>query len=56
VTVEPGGETFRARASVATEPARTRLYDQHIARLPDFAEFQRKTACQLPVVILERLG
>src|SRR5579863_10381728 len=29
VTVETGTETYQARASVAEEPERTRLYDQH---------------------------
>ena len=56
VTVELGAETFRARASVAAEPERTRLFDQHVALRPNFAEFQRLTTRQLPVVILERLG
>ena len=55
VTVEVGGETFRARASVASEPERMRLFAQHVALRPNFAEFQQQTARQLPVVILEQL-
>ena len=56
VTVEVGGETFRARALVAGEPERGRLFAQHVALRPNFAEFQRQTTRQLPVVVLERLS
>jgi deazaflavin-dependent oxidoreductase (nitroreductase family) len=56
VTVELGGESFRARALVAGAPERARLFAQHVALRPNFAEFQRQTMRQLPVVILERLG
>lgn len=55
VTVELGTETFRARASVAAEPERARLFEQHVALRPNFAEFQRQTTRQLPVVVLQRL-
>ncbi|MGN6562566.1 MAG: nitroreductase family deazaflavin-dependent oxidoreductase [Thermomicrobiales bacterium] len=55
VTVELGTETFQARAMVAQEPERTRLYDQQAALMPSFAGYQRKTTRQIPVVILERL-
>lgn len=55
VTVEVGGETFPARAMVAAEPERTRLFAQHAAQRPNFAESQRQTTRQLPVVVLERL-
>ena len=56
VTVELGGETFRARASVAAEPERTRLFEQHATSRPNFVEFQGKTTRRLPVVVLERVG
>ncbi len=56
VTVELGAETFRARASVPGEPERTRLYDQQATLMPGFAEYQKKTTRQIPVVVLERLG
>ncbi len=54
VTVEMQGETFQARATVATEPERARLYAQHTAQRPNFVGFQQRTTRQLPVVILER--
>ena len=56
VTVELGTEEFRARASTAEEPERTRLFEQQAAQMPFFAEYQRQVARQIPVVVLERLG
>jgi deazaflavin-dependent oxidoreductase (nitroreductase family) len=35
VTIEVGTATFKARATVATEPERTRLYDQMAAAMPN---------------------
>ncbi|MGD0876844.1 MAG: nitroreductase family deazaflavin-dependent oxidoreductase [Anaerolineales bacterium] len=55
VTVETGSEQFQARASVATESERTRLYDQMVAMMPGFAEYQRKTTRIIPVIILTRV-
>ena len=55
VTVEAGGETFQARASVISGPERQRLWDQHVAAIPVFGEYQRKVERQIPVVTLERL-
>ena len=54
VTVELGPEKFRARAKVAGEGERRRLYDQHSARMPAFAEYEKKTTRKIPVVLLER--
>lgn len=56
VTVEVGGETFQARATVVSEPERSRIFAQHAAQRPNFIDFQRRTTRQLPVVILERIG
>jgi deazaflavin-dependent oxidoreductase (nitroreductase family) len=56
VTVELGAETFAARASVPEGAERQRLYDQMAAQMPNFAEYQRNTTRQIPVVILERVG
>lgn len=55
VTVELGAETIRARASTAGEPERTHLFDRQAAQMPFFAEYQRKVARQIPIVVLERL-
>jgi len=42
VTVEVGTEQFTARASLATEPERTRLYDKMVEMMPGFADYQKK--------------
>jgi len=54
VTVEVGPERFEAQASVAEGAERERLYAQQAAALPVFAEYQRRTTRQIPVVVLER--
>ena len=56
VTVELGGDTYQAHATITPEPERTRHFAQHAASRPNFLEFQSKTTRQLPVVILERIG
>lgn len=54
VTIEVGTEKFQAHAAIATEPERTRLYDQMAAVMPGFAEYQRKTTRRIPVIVLTR--
>lgn len=54
VTVELGGERFSARASVAGEPDRTRLFDERIAAMPRFGDYKTKTDREIPVVVIER--
>ena len=54
--VEVGTEKFQAQARVAEGEERQRLYDQQAALMPGFAEYQKKTTRQIPVVILERVG
>ena len=56
VTVELGTETYPARATIAKGAERQRLFDQMAAQMPNFAEYQRNTARQLPVIVLERTG
>ncbi|MEP7357469.1 MAG: nitroreductase family deazaflavin-dependent oxidoreductase [Anaerolineales bacterium] len=52
VTVEVGTERFEAQAAVPAEPERTRLYNQMAQVMPGFAEYQRNTPRQIPVVVL----
>jgi len=52
VTVEVGTEQFQVRAAIAAEPERTRLYNQMVAAMPGFAEYQRKTTRKIPVIVL----
>jgi deazaflavin-dependent oxidoreductase (nitroreductase family) len=54
VTVELGTETFPARASVPEGAERQRLFDQMVAQMPGFGEYQKNTTRQIPVVVLER--
>lgn len=57
VTVEVGTDRYRARASTAREPERTRLFDQQAALMPFFDEYRKQvTAREIPVVVFERLG
>lgn len=56
VTVEVPGETFQARAEVAIGDERQRLFDQQAAIMPGFAEYQRNTTREIPVVVLHRLS
>jgi deazaflavin-dependent oxidoreductase (nitroreductase family) len=53
VEIEVDGKQLLARASVADPADRRRLYDQQIAILPGFAEYERRTTRQIPVVLLE---
>jgi len=53
-TIEVGAEKFQARATVAEGVERERLYNQQAEQMPGFAEYQKKTTRQIPVVILER--
>ena len=56
VTVEIPGETFAARAVVASGEYRDRLYAAQAALMPAFDEYQAKTTRQIPVVTLERIS
>jgi deazaflavin-dependent oxidoreductase (nitroreductase family) len=56
LTVELGPERFKARAIVAEGAERRRLYDQMAKKFPFFADYEKKTAREIPLVILERLG
>jgi deazaflavin-dependent oxidoreductase (nitroreductase family) len=56
VTVEVGTEQFQARATIAAEPERTRLFNQMAAARPNFAAYQRNTTRLIPVIVLTRLN
>jgi deazaflavin-dependent oxidoreductase (nitroreductase family) len=55
VTVELGREQFQARAVVAEGAERDRLFTQMAEVMPGFADYQRNTDRQIPVIILERM-
>jgi len=52
VNVEVGTEKFEAKATVQSEPERTRLYNQMAEVMPGFAEYQKKTSRTIPVIVL----
>ena len=56
VTVEVRGETFKARARVATDDEYEDLYKVHADRMPGFWEYRKKTSRKLPVILLSRQG
>lgn len=51
--VEVGAETFEVRARVADGEERERIWTEQKRRYPGFAEYERKTTRQIPVVILD---
>jgi deazaflavin-dependent oxidoreductase (nitroreductase family) len=56
VKVETGGEAFKARATVQEGSERDRLWDNHVAARPEFAEYPKKSGRVIPMITLERLG
>ena len=52
VTIEVGGETMAAVASVAQGAERARLYERQSAIMPRFAEYQTATERVIPAVVL----
>jgi deazaflavin-dependent oxidoreductase (nitroreductase family) len=56
VTVEVGTEQLQARAAIVSEPERTHLYNQMVAMMPGFAEYQQKTTRVIPVIALTRVS
>ena len=55
VEVEFGSERYPARARVAGDEERTRIWEAQKQALPQFGEYESKTeGRQIPVVILER--
>ena len=55
VTVEVGTEKFQAKAIVAEEPDRSRLYEQMVAVMPGFDNYRRNTTRIIPVIVLTRM-
>lgn len=54
--VEVGTEQFEVDATIASEPERTRLYDQMATIMPGFAEYKTRTTRQIPVIVLTRVN
>jgi len=54
VTIELPGETFTSKAVIPEGEERRRIYDQHAAEMPRFAEYQAMTTREIPVVVIPR--
>ena len=52
VTVEVGTDEFQARAQIAEEPERTRLYNKMVDMMPGFDDYRKNTTRQIPVLVL----
>ena len=56
VQIEDGTDTYRARATIAEEPERTRLYDRQAKQMTFFESYRRRVkAREIPVVVFERV-
>ncbi|HYN99062.1 MAG TPA: nitroreductase family deazaflavin-dependent oxidoreductase [Actinomycetota bacterium] len=53
---EVGTETFKVRAVVTEGEERDRLFEEQKRRYPQFAEYEKKTDREIPVVALERIS
>jgi hypothetical protein len=53
--VEVGPETVDVVARVAEGEERARLWNQQKELMPGFADYERGTSREIPVVVLERL-
>jgi deazaflavin-dependent oxidoreductase (nitroreductase family) len=54
--VEVGTETVPVRARVAESEERERIWDEQKRVNPNFADYEKKTARPIPVVLLERVA
>lgn len=54
VEVQVLADRFRATARTATAEERERLWPQLVAIWPDYANYQKKTKREIPLVLLER--
>lgn len=55
VFVQIKGDRFAAKARVATDDEKPALWNEMVEAWPDYAEYQKKTDRQIPVVVLERV-
>ena len=56
VTIEAEGRTFKATAAVTDPTERDRLWLQHVAALPHFADYPKQTGRVIPMVRLTPVG
>ena len=56
VEVRIAAERFRARARTATGSERSTLWDQMVGIYPPYADYQKRTQREIPVVVLKPLA
>jgi proline iminopeptidase len=56
VELQVKDDVFRARARTATGEDRARLWKKASAMWPDYEQYAKRTAREIPVVVLERVG
>ena len=56
VATHSGVHEFRAHARIPEGDERRRLYDAQAAVMPNFAEYQKKTEREIPVIVLDPRG
>jgi deazaflavin-dependent oxidoreductase (nitroreductase family) len=54
-TIEVDNEQIRVRATEASGTERDRLWNDHVAALPEFGEYPKKTDRVIPMFVLERV-
>ena len=54
VWVQQGGDAFWATARTATDAEKPELWDLMVGLYPDYADYQKKTEREIPVVVLAR--
>jgi deazaflavin-dependent oxidoreductase (nitroreductase family) len=54
--VEVGTETHDVEARVAAGEERDRIWSEQKRRYPGFADYERRTTRQIPVIVLDRVG
>ena len=53
VNVQVEAKKFRAKARIATGAERTELWDQMVKLFPPYADYQKRTKREIPVVVLD---
>ena len=55
-TIEVGADIIEVQAAPAEGPERQRLWDQHVALMPNFADYEKQTDRVIPVIVLTPVG
>jgi deazaflavin-dependent oxidoreductase (nitroreductase family) len=55
-TVEVDNQPLKVRATATSGPERDRLWNDHVAVLPEFGEYPKKTDRIIPMLLLEQVA